>query len=263
MAEPDRVIRRDGEGVPALSYLPGVREGRPWADLLEVLDGPAGGPANSRVNSPAAAAAFIRAELPGWVVSGAPELGRELAAQGATVLRHAHTMRRDLRADPPPADWAGAPLREGVRAVPNDRAPEELLPAWRAAFAPGHVDHFPGDDARAVAERLGPLLAGKVIGPVLPSGLLAVDAEDRVIAGLTLTDRDGRPWVAEVFRDPGRGYRGLGGDLLRLAVADLAARGGEHLTLVVSEGNPARRLYESLGFDLVQTSLTVLVPDAD
>ncbi|MFI6155206.1 GNAT family N-acetyltransferase [Kitasatospora sp. NPDC051170] len=254
MAEPDRVIRRDGGGVPVLSYLPGVREGRPWADLLEVVDG--------RAEHPAEAAALVRAELPGWVVSGTPELGRELAAQGATVLRHAHTMRRDLRADPPPAAWAGAPLREGVRAVPSDRAPEELLAAWRAAFAPGHVDHFPGDDAQAVAERIGPLLAGKVIGPLLPSSLLAVDAEDRVIAGLTLTDRDGRPWVADVFRDPGRGYRGLGGDLLRLAIADLAARGGEHLTLVVTEGNPARGVYEQLGFDLVETSLTVIVPES-
>lgn len=254
MTEPDRVIRHDGEGVPVLRYLPGEREGRPWADLLEVLD--------DRMDGPADAAALVRGQLPGWVVSGTPELARALAAQGATVLRHAHTMRRDLRADPPPADWAGAPLREGVRAVPNDRAPEELLGAWRAAFAPGHVDHFPGDDARAVAERLGPLLAGKAIGPVLPSSLLAVDAEDRVIAGLTLTDRDGRPWVAEVFRDPGRGYRGLGGDLMRLAIADLAARGGEHLTLVVSEGNPARRLYESLGFRLADTSMTVIVPDA-
>ncbi|MFJ9691653.1 GNAT family N-acetyltransferase [Kitasatospora sp. NPDC101183] len=253
MAEPDRVIRHNGAGVPVLSYLPGEREGRPWADLLEVLDG--------APDDTADAAALIRAELPGWVVSGTPELGRELVAQGASILRHAHTMRRDLLADPPPADWAGAPLREGARAVPSDRAPEELLEAWRAAFAPGHVDHFPGDDARALAERLGPLLAGEAIGPVLPSSLLAVDAENRVIAGLTLTDRDGLPWVAEVFRDPARGYPGLGGDLLRLAIADLAARGGEHLTLVVSEGNPARRLYEKLGFGLVETSLTVIVPE--
>ncbi|MET8627350.1 GNAT family N-acetyltransferase [Kitasatospora sp. NPDC004669] len=250
MPEADWVIRQNSEGVPVVRYQPGEREGRPWADLLEVLD------------DSVDAAGFIRTELPGWVVSGTPELGQRLLELGAKPLRHAHTFRRDLRADPPPADWAGTPLREGLRAVPCDRAPEELLEAWRAAFHPDHVDHFPGDDARAIAERIGPLLAGKAIGPVLPSSVLAVDAEDRVVAGATLTDRDGLPWVAEVFRHPRRGYRGLGADLLRRAVADAADRGLADVHLVVSEGNPARRVYESLGFLLQETSLTVIVPEA-
>ncbi|MER7770747.1 GNAT family N-acetyltransferase [Kitasatospora sp. NPDC096140] len=250
MAEADWVVRHDGEGTPVLRYQPGERAGRPWADLLEVLDGSVD------------AAGYIRAELPGWVVSGSPELGRRLVADGATVLRHAHTFRRDLRADPPPADWAGAPLREGLRAAPCDRAPEELFEAWRAAFGPGHVDHFPGDDAQALSERLALLLAGNAIGPVLPSSVLAVDAEDRVVAGLVLTDRDGLPWVGDVFRHPHRGYRGLGADLLRLTVADAAARGLADVHLVVTEGNPARRVYEALGFRLKDTTLTVIVPDA-
>ncbi|MFI2611362.1 GNAT family N-acetyltransferase [Kitasatospora sp. NPDC018619] len=246
----DLVVRRGADGEPVLRYLPGEREGRPWADLLEVLDERAG------------AVGFIRAELPGWVVSGPPALGRELMAHGARVLRHAHTLRRDLRADPPPADWAATPLRDGLRAVPCDRPPEELYGAWRAAFAPGHVDFRPGEDARVLAERVAPVLAGELIGPVLPSSLLAVDGEDRVVAGLVLTDRDGRPWVAEVFRHPERGYRGLGADLLRRGLGDAAARGLADVTLVVSEGNPARRLYESLGFLHQETSLTVVVPDA-
>ena len=32
--------------------------------------------------------------------------------------------------------------------------------------------------------------------------------------------------------------------------------------LVVTEGNPARRVYEALGFLRQETSLTVIVPDA-
>lgn len=244
------MVRRGSDGEPVLRYLLDEREGRPWADLLEVLD--------ESVDAPG----FIRAELPGWVVSSSPGLGQELVAHGARVLRHAHTFRRDLRADPPPADWAGTPLREGLRAVPCDRAPEELYEAWRAAFPPGHVDHYPGEKAQVLAERLGLLLAGKSIGPVLPSSLLAVDAEDRVVAGLILTDRDGRPWVADVFRHPERGYRGLGADLLRRSIGDATTRGLADVTLVVTEGNPARRVYESLGFVLQETSLTVVVPDA-
>lgn len=186
------MIGRNGEGVPVVRYLPGEREGRPWADLLEVVDETGGiDPVE-----------FVRTEMAGWVVSGTPEFGLALLEHGATVLRHAHAMRRDLVADPPPADWTGAPLHGGLRAVPCDRAPEDLFEAWRAAFAPGHPDHFAGDDRQALAERIAPLLAGEVIGPVLPSSLLAVDAQDRVVAGIVLTDRGGLPWIADVFRHP-------------------------------------------------------------
>ncbi|MFD7587955.1 GNAT family N-acetyltransferase [Kitasatospora sp. NPDC059811] len=251
MTETDWVIGRNGEGVPVVRYLLGEREGRPWADLLEVVDG----------NDGTDPVEFVRTELAGWVVSGTPEFGLALLEHGATVLRHAHAMRRDLVADPPPADWAGAPLRGGLRAAPCDRAPEDLFEAWRAAFAPGHPDHFAGDDRQALAQRIAPLLAGEVIGPVLPSSLLAVDAQDRVVAGLVLTDRGGLPWIADVFRHPELGYRGLGADLLRRAVADAAERGLVEVQLAVTDSNPARRLYESLGFEVLSTSLTVIVPE--
>ncbi|MFF0414455.1 GNAT family N-acetyltransferase [Kitasatospora sp. NPDC004745] len=249
MTETDRVTGCDDDGVPVVDYLPGEREGRPWADLLEVRDGAAD------------PVGFVRSRMAGWVVSGTPEFGRALLDDGATVLRHAHTLGRDLRTDPPPADWAAAPLRAGLHAAPCDRAPEELFEAWRAAFAPGHVDRFAGDDARALAERLVPLLAGKAIGPVLPSSVLAVDARGAVVAGVVLTDRDGVPWVAEVFRHPERGYRGLGADLLRRVVGDAAGRGLPEVRLAVTDGNPARRVYEHLGFTLLSTALTVIVPD--
>ncbi|MQS11576.1 GNAT family N-acetyltransferase [Streptomyces kaniharaensis] len=250
MAEADWVIGRSGDGVPVVRFVRGEREGRPWADLLEVLDGSGG----------VDPVEFVRTEMPGWVVSGSERFGRELLSRGATVLRHAHTLRRDLVAAPPPADWAGTPLRSGLRATACDRAPEDLFEAWRAAFAPGHVDRFAGDDRQALAERLVPLLAGKAIGPVLPSSRLAVDADHRVVAGVVLTDRDGVPWIADVFRHPERGYRGLGADLLRQAVADATRSGLTEVQLTVTEGNPARRLYESLGFELLHTALTVIVP---
>ncbi|MFF3069267.1 GNAT family N-acetyltransferase [Kitasatospora sp. NPDC057904] len=250
MAETDWVIGRTSDGVPVVRYRRGEREGLPWADLLEVLDGSGG----------VDPVEFVRDTMPGWAVSGSAEFGRELLARGATPLRHAHSLRRDLVADPPPADWTDAPLRDGLRAAPCDRAPEELFDAWRAAFAPGHVDRFAGDDRRALAERLAPLLAGTAIGPVLPASLLAVDADDWVVGGVVLTDRAGVPWVGEVFRHPGRGYPGLGTDLLRRAVADCARRGLAEVQLTVTEGNPARRVYERLGFALVHTALTVIVP---
>jgi hypothetical protein len=39
-----------------------------------------------------------------------------------------------------------------------------------------------------------------------------------------------------------------------------AADGLAEVSLVVSDANPARRVYENLGFQLTATSLTVVVP---
>ncbi|MFJ2782185.1 GNAT family N-acetyltransferase [Kitasatospora sp. NPDC087315] len=254
-----------------MRYLRGERVGRPWADLLEVLDADgiaaaAAGPTGTAVDATGAAVGpvdpveFVLSDMSGWVVSGPVGLGEQLLHRGATVLRHAHTMELDLIACPPSADWAQTPLRSGFRTVPCDRDAEELFPAKRAAFAPGHPDHSPELDDQSRIERLAALLAGKDIGPVLPCSRLVVDDADQVVAGAILTNRDGLPWIASVFRHPDLGYPGLGGDLLRLVLADVADRGLTEVGLAVSEGNQAQRLYEKLGFRLTNTSLTVIVP---
>ncbi|MFG3345936.1 GNAT family N-acetyltransferase [Streptomyces sp. NPDC048018] len=234
------------DGRPVLTYVPGTRDGHPWADLAEVV-GPDPVPA-------------VLGGMSGWAVSGSVELGEALVRHGARTLRHAHGMRRDLVADPPPAEWASLALPDGLRLAPCDRPAADLFPAWRAAFAPGHPDHDEGGDADVLGTLLAPLLAGDRIGPVLPCSTLAVDAADRVVAGAVVTDRDGLPWIATVFRVPGPEGAGLGSVLLRRVLADAAARGLREIELVVSEGNPARSLYERLGFTLTRTSLTVLVP---
>lgn len=79
-------------------------------------------------------------------------------------------------------------------------------------------------------------------------------------AGVVVTDRDGLPWIATVFRQTGSRYAGLGSVLLRRVLAGAAARGLAEIALAVSDANPARGLYEKLGFQLTRTSLTVLVP---
>ncbi|MFJ9917127.1 GNAT family N-acetyltransferase [Actinacidiphila glaucinigra] len=246
MHEEERLVLRGPGGLPQLTYVEGVRDGRPWADLAEAV-GPDPVPA-------------VLAGLPGWAVSGSVELGEQLVRHGARVLRHAHGMERDLVADPPPAEWASWPLPDGLRAVPCDRSAEELFPAWRAAFAPGHPDHHEGNDQEALDAQLAPVLSGAVLGPVLPCSALAVDGADRVVAGVVVTDRDGLPWVATVFRRPDSRYAGLGSRLLRRVLADAAIGGLPRIGLAVSDANPARGLYERLGFAVTDTSLTVLVP---
>ncbi|MFF7458003.1 GNAT family N-acetyltransferase [Kitasatospora sp. NPDC008115] len=253
--EPDWQYGYGADGVALVRYGLGEREGRPWADLLEVVDPRA---------DLATQVAYVRAEMAGWVVSGPVGLGQELVRQGAAVLRHGHSMQRELT-DPPAGGWeawAGAPLRDGFRAVPCDRAAAALVPATLAAFGPGHPDHRPDEreDDQHALQRLAELLAGQVIGPLLPFSALVVNAADRVVAGAVLTDWDGLPWIASVFRDPALGYPGLGRDLLRRTVGAVALAGGTRIGLAVTEGNTARRLYEEMGFTVTATSLTVVVP---
>ncbi|MFD0277950.1 GNAT family N-acetyltransferase [Kitasatospora sp. NPDC127111] len=238
-----------------MRYVRRERAGRPWADLLSV---PAPGEVEGGVVSAADPVEFTLSAMSGWVVSGSVDFGEQLLRRGASVLRHGHTMYRGLAGDPPAdgwAAWARTPLRDGFRAVPCDRDTEELLPARRAAYGPGHPDHHPDSD-----EQLHLLLAGHLIGPVLPASTLAVDEEDRVVAAVVLNHFEDVPWVANVFRHPGLSYPGLGRDLLRRSLAGLAAAGFDRTVLTVTEGNPARRLYEALGFRLEQSSLSVIVP---
>ncbi|MFF8914700.1 GNAT family N-acetyltransferase [Streptomyces sp. NPDC015032] len=232
--------------MPVLTYLQGVREGHPWADLAEVV-GP--DPVDTIVSA-----------MSGWAVSGSVELGEQLLRRGARVMRHAHEMRRDLVACPPPADWSSCALGNGLRAVPCDLDADAVFPAWRAAFSADHPDHHSGSDEEALNELLAPMLAGSVLGPVLPCSALVVDETDRVVAGAIITDRDGLPWVADVFRRPEAHYAGLGASLLRQVLGAAAADGLADISLVVSDANPARRVYEKLGFELIGTSLTVVMP---
>ncbi|MFD5922753.1 GNAT family N-acetyltransferase [Kitasatospora sp. NPDC058201] len=242
------------DGLPIVRYQRGEREGRPWADRLDVV---------GHHPDPAVPARYVLAEMAGWVVSGPVPLGRELLRRGATPLRHGHTMHRSL-VDAPPAggwpSWARTPLREGFQVVPCDRGATELDGPSRAAFRPGHPDHRPEAQGDDPVRRMAELLSGSVIGPLLPASALVVDDADRVAAGAVLTDWDGLPWIAHVFRDPDLGYPGLGRDLLRRVLAGIAADGATGIGLAVTEGNRARQLYESLGFSVTRSTLTVIVP---
>ncbi|MFE9258985.1 GNAT family N-acetyltransferase [Streptomyces sp. NPDC006879] len=240
-----QVLSDDG-GRPVVTCRWGVREGRPWARVTEVT-----GPA---------AAELILDELSGWTVTAPLELGDQLVRRGARMIRHAHEMSRDLAAAPPPPAWDVSSPATGLRHVHCDRDATALFPAWRAAFPPGHIDHYEVSDEEALTTELIPLLSGRVLGPVMACSALTVDEADRVIAGVIVTDREGLPWVADVFRDPDAAYVGLGAALLRKVLRDAAGQGLARIALSVSAANPAHRLYEKLGFRTTSTNLTVDVP---
>jgi GNAT superfamily N-acetyltransferase len=253
------VICRGADGEPAATYRVTQDSGLPLAfDVEPARPGPAG--------TAAAAQALITA-LPGWRLSVSPDLAEQLTARGATVRRRLRTMLRDLAGDPPPVEWAQAPLggpeAGGGRVVPCSRPAADLFPAWRAAYRPPHPDGFSGSDADALAERLVPLLAG-AHGPVAPSwSRLVVDADERVVAGVVVLAAEpplDMPWIGDVFRQPGPAHAGLGGALLQRVLSLIAADGVPQVGLAVTDGNPAARVYERLGFRTAMSTATVELP---
>lgn len=241
-------------------------DGAPLLDYLDRSSGDVRVAAGLRPLGPGAARAAVE-RLAGWRVITAEEFARELVGLGGEARRRAHEMRRSLEADPPPAAWLDlAPETGGLRITPLDRSPEEVFQAIDAAFPPGHPDHSAGPDAPAEKFRsLLMLLGGAALGPVMELSALVIDDErpegDRVAAGLILNDRsDDVPWIGDVFRRPEPRYAGLGGLLLRRMLAGASAAGLPEIGLAVTAENPAKLLYDRLGFRDLGVFTTVLLP---
>jgi GNAT superfamily N-acetyltransferase len=244
----------DARGTSVATYLPKVRDGRSWADRVEVLGPDPAGP--------------ILDQLPGWAVTCPVGLAERLVELGATVLRRAVRMCRDLVDDPPPAAWAQQRPVSVLRLATCDRPAADLLPTWRAAYPATHPDHFDGDDETALRVRLVPQLAGHLHGRLMPLSTLVTDAADRVVAGVVVNDMDSEPpwhgpWITDLFRHPAPAYAGLGTLLLRRVLAHGAREGLPTVSLVVTEENPARRVYTRHGFRIASTTTTVLIPDGE
>jgi hypothetical protein len=182
---------------------------------------------------------YLRTELRGMRVAGPESVGRALVAGGARFRRHSHAYTHDLVALPR--------LDETYELTPLDRPASELLPLYLRAFAPGHPDRLEPPEA----ERH---LAGLLRNGLLDSSGLALRDGEVVAAILVGTAAElpppfGGPWVMEVFSTA----RGAGRALLARALH--RSRGS--LGLAVTEGNPAVRVYESLGFRRIFTAYSV------
>jgi GNAT superfamily N-acetyltransferase len=166
-----------------------------------------------------------------------------------------YVMRRQLPANAP-EEWrrAAAPP-DGARLVEADRPSADLLAARLRAFAAGHVDHAPERAQAAVLDRI---VSGREAGPLLPCSRLAVaDAEGEVVGVALVTDPpavggEGGPWIADIYRDPSPEWAGLGTALLHAVLVAAVEQRHAAIGLAVTEGNPARRLYERLGFRIVR-----------
>jgi len=236
---PDRRTIADADGSPIATFVPGRRDGRDLAELLE-LEVPV-----------ERAVPAILAELKGFRVAGPEALGRALVAAGGIPARHAHVYSYDLSGErPEPRPPAGITL------TAVDRPAGDLLATYLAAHPPDHVD-WPVIAAEDSSVHLGAILSGR-FGRMLDSSGLAIAADGCVVAGILVAELEdgerpfGGPWVMELFRDAR--YRGAGRALLERS---LALTEGPTLGLTVTHGNPAERLYRQLGFRRVFSAFSV------
>jgi GNAT superfamily N-acetyltransferase len=138
---------------------------------------------------------------------------------------------------PPPGPVASRPVRAG------DGTALGLL-AY-AAYR-GSVDDNGEHQAWHVADLTSALEHeyGRLLTPVSR----AVPAGDELIAAVVFTWWDDLPLLAFCLTHPDHQGRGLATRLVTHAARELAAEGHEVMHLAVTETNPARALYERLGF---------------
>jgi len=94
------------------------------------------------------------------------------------------------------------------------------------------------DLTAALAGRYGRLLAVSAV----------VEGDDGLAAATLFTWWDELPFLAFCLTRPDHRRRGLASGLIGAAARALAAEGHRQVHLVVTETNPARALYERLGF---------------
>jgi len=179
--------------------------------------------------------------------------------EGAVLERHAHQMRLPLPLAPTPADHAG----EFLPFTPDAEPPvpwADVLPAFLAAYPPGHPDHMEGG-ASLIEDYLVPYTRGARLGPLLCSASAIAVRAGRAYGGILVVDRPGEgPWVCDIWRDPDPRYAGTGTALMRWAAERLDGR--HSLGLVVTVGNDAAlRSYQRAGFAIETTAWRLRMPE--
>jgi ribosomal protein S18 acetylase RimI-like enzyme len=241
-------------GRPVLRYLP------------EPGDPPTAGRAEPLGDQHDVVAAVLE-ELAGWLfLTNDDALTDALLAAGCGMNRQGALYSRDLVADPPDPSWRTERIGS-FESEPLDLPAAALTPVSLAAYPPGHPDAETQDPVKVEMDIDG-LLTGSVVGPLMDVSTVVRDKErdsDPVVA-MAIINRmhgaspTGGPWVSEICRDPDRRYAGLGASVLRRVMVQLADDGESSLSLVVTEGNPARQLYERLGFRYIKSFRKLSIP---
>lgn len=194
------------------------------------------------------------------VTTGDDETARALVGAGAMLVRAATDMERDLGRpnDPPalPAGWSFAPHGWD----------DDLSATLAAAYGPEHPDHV-GDDRESRLRWFldGPesplngagLIPGASARLVHPSGRTAGQV---VTAGPVPWSKGSCGWILDIAVNPAAQGRGFGTALLAYAISGARSAGLATAGLSVTDGNPARRLYDRFGFRPISRSVTLRLP---
>ena len=253
MTATGRELLEDATGHPVATFLRGDRDGFPLADDVQ----PEGGTDAEQI------ADAIERELRGHIIGGSRELGELLVQRGAIARRRSTLMECEpaaVRSHGPPRPPAGVTIEPAA-----GRTPDDVLDAYIDAYPEAHPDHHAGLDRDGQREMLRALMAGEVIGPLLGCSRVARAGDGYVGASLVFDPAGepplGVPWVGELFRHPDA-PRGVGASLLAATLDQARDDGLAVIGLRVSDGNPARALYDRLGFRPRQEVVTVFVPEA-
>jgi GNAT superfamily N-acetyltransferase len=183
-----------------------------------------------------------------------------LLERGAVQVRHLFAMKRGLAALP------DEPLIPGLHLRPwRDGDGELLAPALVAAYGADHPD--PATPDLVIAARSLEAAAHDSDNPRLPATTVA-DFDGRamgtalVLSSEHITGWKG-PWLMNIFRAPAPVVPGVGRALLLRALHVLRENGESTLGLAVTASNPARALYERLGFVSHFEGWVLLLPQAD
>jgi len=187
-----------------------------------------------------------------------PAAAAAAMASGGRLDRHSVVMVLELKLA------SGQPLViDGFTIAPlnPDRAIEYGDVVTRA-YPPQHPDHEPADsDPASAAQAVLDVTRGDTMGPWIAGASLHVaDHTDRIVGHILVNETTARgtfgagPFVTDLCVEPAAAGHGLGAALLTASAARLANLGWSTLTLVVTVGNPARHLYERVGFRVTAES---------
>jgi GNAT superfamily N-acetyltransferase len=109
-----------------------------------------------------------------------------------------------------------------------------------------------GEDLQDALEEVQHTLSGKY-GDFLWEHSFLMDEGGEVLSASLVTSFEGAPLLAFSMTHPSRKRSGLAGALILMSARSLRDVGYQRLVLFVSEANlPARKLYEKLGFRVVE-----------
>lgn len=185
-------------------------------------------------------------------------LREALLRRGAAIFTR-QMMTRPLRMAQPHA----VQLPEGYTLARWEDAHQAQIEALAALIQQDSIDALIMPDAQPerMGEALRQIRAGTYpdAGPIIPEATLALlDGSGTVCGYIALVDMGMLAFVMDVAVHPDHRGRGLGRGLLLAAIHALRQTGFGLLGLAVTAGNPATRLYDSLGFEVVQSGETAV-----